>query len=235
MTDALIAHRDGIVGAWQGPVANPLPLGIENVANLERWEPWVRAAIYDAELLNHLQFGMETIGVKQAATLWHLGNAQAAGTTCSRLVQLIRPTPAIFNAQLALVDAYADLREDRAAEILAQITVPTAFWTSVINLHPDRTHWTLELIDAALGLAAYAEQRLKHALACRRAMEYSPQVQPPILTPGHGSLPSGHSGAEINDPSVRRPPDKVLAVCPRTQYVSVRLALWIRLSQPRAR
>jgi membrane-associated phospholipid phosphatase len=108
-------------------------------------------------------------------------------------VQFIRPTPAIFNAQLTLVDAYADLREDRAAEILAQLTVPTAFWSSVLNLHPDRTRWTIELIDAALGLAAYAEQRIKHALACRRPMEYSPQIQPMILTPGHGSLPSGHS------------------------------------------
>jgi hypothetical protein len=35
--------------------------------------------------------------------------------------------------------------------------------------------------------------RIKHALACRRAIELSPQVQPMILTPGHGSFPSGHS------------------------------------------
>ena len=35
--------------------------------------------------------------------------------------------------------------------------------------------------------------RIKHALACRRPIEYSPQVQPMILTPSHGSLPSGHS------------------------------------------
>jgi hypothetical protein len=35
--------------------------------------------------------------------------------------------------------------------------------------------------------------RFKHALACRRAHEYSPQIQPMIPAPLHGSLPSGHA------------------------------------------
>jgi hypothetical protein len=35
--------------------------------------------------------------------------------------------------------------------------------------------------------------RIKHALACRRPIEFSPQIQPMIGTPGHGALPSGHS------------------------------------------
>src|SRR4029079_1156265 len=49
------------------------------------------------------------------------------------------------------------------------------------------------LLWTALRLANHAEMRFKHALACRRAVEMSPQVQPLVLTPGHGSLPSGHS------------------------------------------
>ena len=40
---------------------------------------------------------------------------------------------------------------------------------------------------------------IKHALACRRPIEYSPQVQPMILTPSHGSLPSGHSTKSFTD------------------------------------
>ena len=101
--------------------------------------------------------------------------------------------PKIFTQQLNIVISYADLRDDRETEILSQVDPQYAFWTSIAHLHPQRTKWTLELIWAALRLALLVEMRFKHALACRRAIEYSPQVQPIILTPGHGSLPSGHS------------------------------------------
>jgi membrane-associated phospholipid phosphatase len=56
-----------------------------------------------------------------------------------------------------------------------------------------RTKKTIELLDAALRLANFVEMRIKHALACRRPNELSSQVQPIILTPGHGTFPSGHS------------------------------------------
>jgi hypothetical protein len=35
--------------------------------------------------------------------------------------------------------------------------------------------------------------RVKQGMSCRRPLEFSPQVQPMIQTPAHGSLPSGHS------------------------------------------
>jgi len=110
-----------------------------------------------------------------------------------RIVSFVRPSQAIFRAQLALVESYSDLREDRATEILAQREPQVAFWSSILHMRPDRTKWTLELLDAALRLAVMVEMRLKHELACRRPIDYSPQVQPMILTPGHGSLPSGHA------------------------------------------
>jgi hypothetical protein len=51
----------------------------------------------------------------------------------------------------------------------------------------------MELIDIALRLANFVEMRLKHALASRRPIEHSPQIQPIILTPGHSAFPSGHA------------------------------------------
>ena len=159
----------------------------------------MRAAVFDDELLMHLHFTKhpETIGGvnKAAFTLWHLTttNVDPAALTAENIVSMIRPTEAIFDEQLDLVDGYSDLREDRASEILAQMVPPHAFWSSVVMLHPDRNKWTLELLATALRLANLVEMRFKHALACRRPAERSPQIQPIILTPGHGSLPSGHS------------------------------------------
>jgi membrane-associated phospholipid phosphatase len=128
-------------------------------------------------------------------TLWHLitANVNPPTLTAKKIVSMIRPTEDIFDGQLNLVDGYSDLREDRAAEILAQMVPQHAFWSSVVMLHPDRNKWTLELLATALRLANLVEMRFKQALACRRPAERSPQVQPIILTPGHGALPSGHA------------------------------------------
>jgi membrane-associated phospholipid phosphatase len=195
-------HRDGIVGTWSPPGSAPAQLPLDEPKVLERWEPWVRGAVFDFELLSPLLFTQhdELIGSTtfKQFTLWSVTVTLPSGTvpptaTCERLMSMIRPTAAIFRTQLDLVEAYSDLRADRATEILAQLGPQYAFWSSVLNLHPSRTRWTLELIDTLLRFVTVVEMRFKHALACRRPHEYSPQIQPMILTPSHGALPSGHS------------------------------------------
>ena len=118
------------------------------------------------------------------------GVAAAASTP---FVVVSRPGKATFEAQLDLVAGYADLREDRSAEILSQLVPQFAFWSSVVNLLPARTKWTMELMELALRLANFVEMRFKFALAVRRPHELSAQIQPMIPCPGHGSFPSGHS------------------------------------------
>ena len=76
---------------------------------------------------------------------------------------------------------------------MTQLGGPDAFLTSIPFLHPARTPWTYELLTATLRMAIFVEMRFKHGLACRRPHEFSPQVQPIILTPAHGTLPSGHA------------------------------------------
>jgi hypothetical protein len=200
VTDALVRHRDGIVGTWLPLGAfpgNQLRLetdGAPALDNLERWEPWVRAATFDFEVCSKLQFSHPD---KNEAVVWHVDdvNVQADPPTSKlvRLATLTRPPVEVFVKQLNLVNNYADLREDRASEVLSQIDAVLAFWSSVVNLHPDRRRWTLELLATAVRMAGHVEMRFKHALACRRPVELSPQIQPMILTPGHGSLPSGHA------------------------------------------
>ncbi|HUQ76785.1 MAG TPA: phosphatase PAP2 family protein [Burkholderiales bacterium] len=197
MAEALIKHREGIVGEWRGPFPFT-QLVHEDPDNLARWEPWVRHAVWSYELESQVFLSRHQEGRKDAVTLWnmntqHVGAAPRPTSAARRIVTLIRPTRGTFRRQARLVQAWADLRADRSTEILSQLTPPAAFWTSIVGLHPDRTRWTLELIDLALGFAAAVEQRFKHALPCMRPHDLSPQIQPMILCPGHSSFPSGHS------------------------------------------
>ena len=186
------------MGPWAAsPFANN-NFNFDDPGNLARWEPWCRAAAIDAELLSHLYFtpiGDGTGVAANGATLWYWNVTAGAPPTATaqQVVTLIPPDLPKLKAQLDFVASYADLREDRASEILAQLGPQYAFWSSIVPLHPTRTKWTLELLDTALRLANYVEMRFKHALVCPRPVLLSPQIQPIILTPGHGSLPSGHS------------------------------------------
>lgn len=109
------------------------------------------------------------------------------------LLTMVRPPDTTLLKQLDLVNGYADLRADRAREIAAQKAPQFAFWGSVLPLYPARHRRTLELMRLALRLAKFAEMNFKNALVVRRPHEYSPQIQPMIQTPNHGSLPSGHA------------------------------------------
>jgi hypothetical protein len=150
----------------------------------------------DAELLSQLYFtpiGDGNGAAANGATLWYWHVAAGPAAVAKEIATLVPPGLPKFKKQLDLVATYADLREDRASEILAQLGPQYAFWSSIVHLHPTRNKWTLELLDTALRFANYAEMRFKHALACPRPVLLSPQVQPIILTPGHATLPSGHS------------------------------------------
>src|SRR5205085_10058246 len=103
-----------------------------------------------------------------------------------------RPKQSTFRKQIGLVLNWAELREERATEIIAQIDPQYAFWSSIVYLHPDRTRRTFELINMVLQLCVFVEMRFKHALGCYRPVEYDAQVQPMITTPGHGTFPMGH-------------------------------------------
>jgi hypothetical protein len=51
---------------------------------------------------------------------------------------------------------------------------------------------TVELVEAVIQFCVFVEARLKHEFNALRPADLSPQVQPVITTPGHGSFPSGH-------------------------------------------
>jgi hypothetical protein len=142
------------------------------------------------ELMASVRF--ETAGEPVRASLFHVERAD--GSTREQLVcEVVRPGIDFFREQLALVEEWALLREDRASEILCQLTPQFAFWNAVASLHLDARPGTMALLELALGFASLVEMRFKHALACWRPVDLSPSLQPMIATPGHGSLPSGHA------------------------------------------
>ena len=109
------------------------------------------------------------------------------------IAEIERPKQTTFNKQIDMVLSWAELRNERATEILAQIDPQYAFRSSIVFMRSDRHRDTFELINLMLQLCVYVEMRLKHALACWRPVEYNAQIQPMITTPGHDAFPSGHA------------------------------------------
>jgi membrane-associated phospholipid phosphatase len=194
---ALLTARDGIVGTWRSLSQEPRERAAEDGQNLKLWGPRERAELVDFELQSRLAFSFEPAAAGPAVATFHHLSPQAALAPAPFLsmpiVRMTRPTKAQFVDQLVFVNNYADLRADRASEIFAQLGVPAAFFGSIAQLDANRTPKTLELLFGCLRFALYIEMRTKHAMACRRPHEYSPQIQPLIAVPNHSTWPSGHA------------------------------------------
>jgi membrane-associated phospholipid phosphatase len=181
VVQALMMTRDGIFEPDGHHNRLPVHGSLDNPMELENWDPWVRASLLQAEVCEGLSYAA---GGSDAFKL----------RLCEvDLFSLTRPSPQFFAGQLPLVQSWAALREERMAEILTQIDHQVAFIAAITGLKADRHRWTWEWLGAALSLVIAVEVRFKHALACRRPVVYSPQVQPVITTPGHGAYPMGHA------------------------------------------
>lgn len=188
VTGALVLSRDGTMDASDQKALLPEVRELQHVAldapaSLRRWEPWVRASVVQTALQEGLRFTPQQPDTVTVAV--------AGGAT--PLVTITRPSIDFLKQQLPLVQSWAELREERAAEILAQIDEQFAFFAAITGLHPGRHRWTFEWLGVALQLAVAVEMRLKHMLACPRPVHLSPQVQPLITTPLHGTYPMGHA------------------------------------------
>ena len=177
----------------------------EDPANMALWAPWVRAFVVKQELLSRFYAQAFTApadgarGAEQAVSVFHLvatpgsDPSQPPAASYEPFVTAVRPHVPDFGEQLDLVASYADLRSDRTPEVLTQISYPTTFFGGILGLHPARHKYVLEVVAIVQAVASTLALRVKHALACQRPDRYSSQIQAIIPTPGHGTLPSGHS------------------------------------------
>jgi membrane-associated phospholipid phosphatase len=184
VADALIRSRAGTVGDDPPLLRNVTMPPIDDVANLEKWEPIVRFYVCLSELLGDLKFVVDA----------HTSTATLSAVTSARAIMtMVRPDSVVFERQISLVNAWAELREDRATEIQAEMPPQVPFWSATCGLQPGRHRFTHEFINLALALAAISAFRFKQAFACPRPNQYWSGLQPMIPTPEHSSLPSGHA------------------------------------------
>ncbi|WP_332775449.1 phosphatase PAP2 family protein [Polaromonas sp.] len=191
LANALTTSRAALVGPFDPtPLTFKLPAPLDEPSRLAQWAADPRLQVCELELLSGLHF--DVTQSNEQVTLGFV-NLDKKPLKSLSLAKLKRPTHKVFSQQLELVSLYADLREDRHNEILAQIPGGLAFWASIIGLQAHRHKYTLELLELAMSLAIHVEMRFKHAFACPRPDTLSPQIQSMIPSPGHASWPSGHS------------------------------------------
>jgi membrane-associated phospholipid phosphatase len=163
---------------------------------MSRWEPWVRRQVVDFDLWSNLKVicdqGERCAKIKVHQAIPPKTTNPNQGT--NQLVKLIRPNSRyLVTKQLSRVLDYADLRRDRAPEIVSQATHFVQFFAGVCDLRSDHSRYTLELIEVFRTAVVAVQMRTKHALATRRPVDFSAQVLPIIPTPGHSSFPAGHA------------------------------------------
>ena len=195
---ALITHRDGIVGPWQTQTAIWFPETPTNTAaNLARWAPDMRAKLFplnSCRACTSRQTRMEPparprILVSRQDDGWRCrASCRNMGTLCVN--EAAAGADAVWSATQSR-QRLVDLRGDRIREIHLQKTF--SFLSGVQSFRCARIgcrrRWSCRRCFAT-GLVCWAAVQTPCASAPTR---YSPQVQPVITTPGHGSLPSGHA------------------------------------------
>lgn len=183
---------------WPG-LADDRP-EIDDAESLLRWQPDSRSSVLVFEALAGMCFEPLTGNGGELRVLHRDKDGKLAQ---SALATITRPKSEVLRQQAQRVADGAGERlrpksdviasRDRLTEINAQVVPPFAFWCAALPIHPDRMPRTIELIDLTLTLASFAVQRFKHALAVARPNQVNPSIFPAILTPAHGSLPSGHA------------------------------------------
>lgn len=190
---------------WPGPAQQPGPaLAAAELAALMRTR---EALVYGPDL--ELQRPVGWPGLRQGDALASLApeafqqvvlldllcglrvqvEGQTARISHGRMQHQVSAAGLDLPAELALLEARADLRPERAAEVLAQQRFNPTFWARILPLDAHRTPHTLALVQAGLLFSACVVQRVKAVVHHPRPAELSPRIQPMIPAPGFSSFP----------------------------------------------
>jgi membrane-associated phospholipid phosphatase len=196
LAQALVMARDlQLVGdagrLLRDPPIAAIPAGTTATA-IKNLQPNIRGMLADAEAMQGIAFSKLVPDQFDEATVCYREKGNGENPLPLLTIKRLKD-PGMLQAQLRLVLSYADLRGERANEILSQVVPQTALWSGVAGLQPERHQYTYELLGVALRFSNAVVQQMKLRLNFPRPMEVSPLVLPMLLTPGHSSFPSGHS------------------------------------------
>lgn len=185
---ALSRSREGVLGtipAVDGPrslLSGKVgwPSGTHVPGEMVYWSAAIRQRILLTELLPQFAFSSTS------------GEVELASQTGALVCKLVRPKVEVFEEQVAAVETYVLLRNERTPEILAQRMYTPSFFAAILPLDPRRTPYTLELMEVLVLVASCLVQRFKHELNCPRPRLYSPLIQPVLPDPPYSTYPSGH-------------------------------------------
>lgn len=195
---ALMQSRDAIVGT---AILAPGPgheVSLDAGLRLRRMGREYRRLALMAELLEDVGFDCAEYAPRQSTArsftvLRREAGGGVANPRYTPLVELVRPALADFRDAVPMVGTYAELRADRAAEIVVQVTDLVPFFASILPVTAGRCPAVDEMLDIALDIAAPVVMRAKIALGCPRPSQFGDRVQPPLPEPPHPAYPSGHA------------------------------------------
>lgn len=158
---------------------------------IERLDPVARGVLAEMELLEGLRFEEYQSSQGPSASLVFRQKPSTTLVTINGFKG--KHEAAVFQKQTLLVEAYASLRMERQAEVLAQVVPQTAQWSAITGLSPDTHRYSIELLGIALRFTMMNIMRMKRAFNVKRAWLRSALIQPMILTPAYTAYPSGHA------------------------------------------
>lgn len=187
---ALAITHDAISGNWDGtpdPVSAPMMRMPVN-GDLAALDASRRIDMLVSELSDRFDLDT-TFGTKAAPENGTAKLIFDGGTICD----LRAPTLDQMQKQLIWVRSYADLRQDRLAEINVQLGDILSFFGAISQIDAGARERSLDLMIAVQRLTYMLTMRIKSACWMPRPIDFSTRVQPVIQTPDHSTFPSGHA------------------------------------------
>ncbi len=186
LSSARITTHDALTGYWDPPHGNASVDWDPDPDDLSYLSADRRLSVLLAQIVGKFSYEKSAGKGKKGATV---KLAFCDKDICSIAV----PSVDVLGQQMKWLRAYADLREDRATEIMLQAEEISSSFSAVRPFDLQNRATTAEILDLVQDVAVLVEMQIKHSCRLPRPVEFSDHVHPILDTPTHSTFPSGHA------------------------------------------